>query len=80
MTALSDAGTQQGNPSPGVTLPRIRARFGGVLLLPDGRLVSWGWDGAIRFWNQQGEPITGGDPVAHRTGSVACSRCRTGGW
>jgi hypothetical protein len=37
----------------------------GVLALADG-LVSWGGDGAIRFWSLAGEPRPGGDPTAHR--------------
>jgi hypothetical protein len=39
-----------------------------MLALADG-LVSWGWDGAIRFWSLAGEPRPGGDPKAHE-GSV----------
>jgi hypothetical protein len=36
-----------------------------VLALADG-LVSWGGDGAIRFWSLSGEPRPGGDPKAHK--------------
>ncbi len=36
----------------------------GVLALTDG-LVSWGSDGAIRFWSYTGEPRPGGDSHAH---------------
>ena len=28
--------------------------------------MSWGADGAIRFWTLAGEPRPGGDPAAHR--------------
>jgi hypothetical protein len=31
-------------------------------------LVSWGRDGAIRFWDQQGNPRPGGAPNAHLSG------------
>jgi hypothetical protein len=30
--------------------------------------VSWGGDGANRFWTLVGEPRPGGDPAAHRGG------------
>jgi hypothetical protein len=30
--------------------------------------VSWGSDGAIRFWTLAGEPRPGGDPAAHQGG------------
>jgi hypothetical protein len=30
--------------------------------------VSWGHDGAIRFWSLTGEPCSGGDPRAHEGG------------
>jgi WD40 repeat protein len=36
----------------------------GILALGD-RLVSWGADGAIRFWTHQGQPLSGGDSKAH---------------
>ena len=39
-------------------------RVEGVLALSDG-LVSWGGDGAIRFWSLAGEPHPGGVPKAH---------------
>ncbi|PBB30300.1 AAA family ATPase, partial [Mesorhizobium sp. WSM3882] len=40
---------------------------GGVLALAN-RLVSWGFDGAIRFWSLQGEACSGGDAEAHAHG------------
>jgi hypothetical protein len=36
------------------------------VLAPSDRLVSWGRDGAIRFWTLAGEPLLGGDPAAHQ--------------
>ena len=30
--------------------------------------MSWGLEGAIRFWNQEGQTIQGGDPTAHPYG------------
>jgi hypothetical protein len=44
-----------------------RGPVNGVLVLADG-LVSWGSDGAIRFWTLAGEPRAGGDPAAHKDG------------
>jgi hypothetical protein len=44
-----------------------KARVWGVLALDDG-LVSWGEDGAIRFWSRAGAPRAGGDPFAHEGG------------
>jgi hypothetical protein len=38
-----------------------------MVALADG-LVSWGRDGAIRFWSLSGEPRPGGDPTAHQGG------------
>ena len=31
--------------------------------------MSWGLEGAIRYWNREGESIPGGDPGAHRCGA-----------
>jgi len=41
---------------------------GDVFALDGRRLVSWGVDGAIRFWDRDGQPIPGGDPAAHPYG------------
>ena len=50
----------------------LRSHGGGVvglLALADGRLVSRGLEGAIRFWNQkEGQSIQGDNPVAHPYG------------
>ncbi|MHC2371324.1 hypothetical protein ACVIQT_005972 [Bradyrhizobium diazoefficiens] len=43
------------------------ARSRGGLALADA-LVSWGDDGAIRFWSLAGEPRLGGDARAHEGG------------
>lgn len=29
----------------------------GALVLPDGRVLSWGWDGTLRFWDLDGTPL-----------------------
>ncbi|MEO1149679.1 MAG: WD40 repeat domain-containing protein [Pseudomonadota bacterium] len=41
----------------------------GVLAIEGGGLVSWGNDGALRFWGAQGTRIEGGDDKAHN-GSI----------
>ena len=51
-------------------LRSINAHAGGVLgvLALDDGLVSWGRDGAIRFWDRAGQPRPGGDAQAHAGG------------
>ena len=39
-----------------------------MLGLENGSLVSWGLEGAIRYWNREGKSIQGGDPAAHPYG------------
>ena len=33
--------------------------YGGIQQIGD-RIVSWGWDGALRFWSLTGQPMDGG--------------------
>ena len=53
-----------------------RGGVGGVLALADG-LVSWGWDGAIRFWTLAGEPGRAATPRRTGARSGAFWRWRT---
>ena len=81
---IGDADTAGSDPKPHQGLawtphpPRQRgllrsinnAHQGGVrgVLAVGERLVSWGWDGAIRFWTREGTRAEGGDDNAHRGG------------
>ena len=59
----------------------LRSHGGGVvglLALADGRLVSRGLEGAIRFWNQEGQSIQGDNPVAHPYGVGGMLGLKTG--
>ncbi len=50
----SDFWSRTGETRPGRDPEAHQGAVGGVLALADG-LVSWGEDGAIRFWGQTGE-------------------------